>query len=55
MNEIMSVVRGIPWRKALRKFTDVGCLGSTPSSWRARPCAGDTLMQLSLGDEPQHP
>ena len=55
MNEVMSAVRGIPWRKALRKFTDVGCPGRTPSSWRTRPLVGDTLMLFALGDEPRHP
>lgn len=55
MNEIMSVSGAIPWRKALWKCTDVGCLCSTRSSWRAQPHAGDTLMLLALGDKPEHP
>lgn len=55
MNEVMSVVCGIPRRKTLQKLTDVGCPGRTPSSWRTQPLVGDTLMLFALGDEPQHP
>lgn len=45
----------IPWRKVLWKYTDVGYLCSTPSSWKQGLMQRTPCTLLASGLEPKHP